>query len=93
MTKAKTYLDAKWLSNLKPTIYEMQSSSNNMLHPPLPQKISPKRPFTPLYNYYYYTCESAQVLDSEGCNTAGQILVQHIEGMAPSPSLTELKEI
>lgn len=45
-----------------------------------------------MQNYYYYTCESAQVLDSGGCNTAGQILVQHTEGMALSPSLTEMKE-
>lgn len=42
---------------------------------------------------HHYTCESGQVLDLGGCNTAGRILVQHIEGMALSPSLTELKEI
>lgn len=40
----------------------------------------------------YDTCESGRVLDSEGCNTAGQILAQHIVELEQSPSFTELKE-
>lgn len=40
-----------------------------------------------------FTCESGQVPDLGGCNTAARILAQHIEGTELSPSLTELKEI